>query len=227
MASMEFRVLGPVEAVDGDRLLPLGGPKPRALLAHLLLRAGHPTTRQDLIDELWGEQAPRSARDSLNVHAGLLRRALGTRLRTVPSGYLLQAGSDEVDASRFESQVQAVRARPRGPAETSALLGAALDLWRGKPFGGIPVGPTASAAAARLDEVESLLAGYGPLAVTATSERMLVFCEFGDEEAYLRYRLELAERLKLSVQAFQFRRIEKLPVTGSGKTDYGRLPVQP
>ena len=150
---MEFSVLGPVEVVDGDRQLALGGPKPRALLAHLILRAGHATTRHELIDELWGEEPPRSARDSLNVHAGLLRRALGPRLRTVATGYLLQASPEEVDASRFESQVEAARARPRSPAESSALLGAALGLWRGSPFGGIPVGPIATAAAARLDEL--------------------------------------------------------------------------
>ena len=35
---MEFRILGPLEAWNDGREVSLGGPKPRALLAALLLR---------------------------------------------------------------------------------------------------------------------------------------------------------------------------------------------
>jgi predicted ATPase/DNA-binding SARP family transcriptional activator len=150
---MEFRVLGPVEAIEGDRLLPLGGPKPRALLAHLLLGEGRAITRDQLVDELWGEAPPPTARDSLNVHAGVLRRALGPRLRTVSSGYVLEVNPEEIDALRFEAQVQVVRKRPGDPAASASALARALGLWRGPVYGGIPVGPTAAAAAARLDEL--------------------------------------------------------------------------
>ncbi len=150
---MEFKVLGPVEAVEGGRSLPLGGPKPRALLAHLLLGAGRAIGRDELVDELWGDSPPPTARDSLNVHAGVLRRALGARLRTVATGYVLDASPAEIDASRFEAQVEAVRKERRAPAESASALAAALALWRGPVYGGIPVGPTAVAAAARLDEL--------------------------------------------------------------------------
>lgn len=150
---MEFRVLGPVEAIEGGRLLPLGGPKPQALLAHLLLGAGRAIARDELVDELWGDAPPPTARDSLNVHAGVLRRALGGRLRTVASGYVLEASPSEIDASRFEAQVDAVRRERRRPAESSSALAAALALWRGPVYGGIPVGPSAAAAAARLEEL--------------------------------------------------------------------------
>jgi len=150
---LEFRVLGQVEAFEGGRSLPLGGPKPRALLAHLLLGAGRAIGREELVDELWGDAPPPTARDSLNVHAGVLRRALGSRLRTVSTGYLLEASPAEVDASRFEAQVAEIRRSPPPPAEFASALAAALALWRGPVYGGIPVGPSAAAAAARLDEL--------------------------------------------------------------------------
>ena len=150
---MEFRVLGEVEAIEGGRLLLLGGPKPRALLAHLLLNAGRPIARDELVDELWGDAPPPTARDSLNVHTGVLRRALGARLRTVPPGYLLDASPGEIDSTRFETQVDEIRKGSHTPAESASALAAALALWRGPVYGGIPVGPSAAAAAARLDEL--------------------------------------------------------------------------
>ncbi|MGI8610078.1 MAG: BTAD domain-containing putative transcriptional regulator [Candidatus Dormibacteria bacterium] len=150
---MEFRVLGPVEVIEGDRVLALGGPKPQALLAHLLLGGGRAITRAQLVDELWGEMPPPTARDSLNVHAGVLRRALGPRLRTVSSGYVLEVSPGEIDAVRFEAQVEAARSRRGDLAASASALAAALALWRGPVYGGIPIGPTAAAAAARLDEL--------------------------------------------------------------------------
>ncbi|MFN2464596.1 MAG: BTAD domain-containing putative transcriptional regulator [Candidatus Dormibacteria bacterium] len=152
-STMEFRILGPVDVVDGEQSLSLGGPKPRALLAHLLLADGRPVARDELLDELWGEAPPPTARDSLNVHAGVLRRALGQRLRTVPSGYLLEVGPDELDATRFERLLDGVRSRPRDAAGTAGALASALLLWRGPVYGGIVVGPSAAAAAARLEEL--------------------------------------------------------------------------
>ena len=150
---MEFRVLGPVEALDEDRRLHLGGPKPRALLAHLLLGEARVITRDQLVDELWGEVPPPTARDSLNVHAGLLRRALGPRLRTVSSGYVLEVDPDEVDANRFEALIEAAMSRTGDFVASTGALSAALAMWRGPVYGGIAVGPTAAAAGARLDEL--------------------------------------------------------------------------
>ena len=58
---MEFRILGPLEAWDGRQELPLGGPKPRALLALLLLHPNEVVATDRLIDELWGEESPERA----------------------------------------------------------------------------------------------------------------------------------------------------------------------
>jgi DNA-binding response OmpR family regulator len=60
--TMEFRVLGALEVWQGDRLLRLGGPKQRALLATLLLRAAQVVPVDQLIDALWDQDPPASAR---------------------------------------------------------------------------------------------------------------------------------------------------------------------
>jgi len=114
---------------------------------------GRAIGREELVDELWGDAPPPTARDSLNVHAGVLRRALGSRLRTVPAGYLLEASPSEIDAARFEAQVAEILRSPPPPAEFASALAAALALWRGPVYGGIPVGPSATAAGARLEEL--------------------------------------------------------------------------
>src|ERR1051326_6496875 len=73
---MEFRILGPLEVVEGDRDVALGGPKDRALLAVLLLHANEVVPSERLIDELWGEAAPVTAAKSVHLYGSHLRRAL-------------------------------------------------------------------------------------------------------------------------------------------------------
>src|ERR1044071_10409542 len=86
--SIEFRVLGPVEAVLEEGPVPLGAPKQRALLALLLLNANSVVPRERLIDGLWGEAPPASALQSLQVYVHGLRRALGGgRIETAGQGY--------------------------------------------------------------------------------------------------------------------------------------------
>lgn len=74
-----------------------------------------------------------------------------------------------------------------------------------------------------LDEVENLLRPYGPTAVLAKDNRLLVFCEYGDELTHNTYRQNLARTLHLHEEAFVFQRVSRLPLDGRGKTDYGRL----
>jgi hypothetical protein len=58
---VDFRILGPLEVRDSDRLVPLGGARQRAVLALLLTRAIEVVSRDWLIDVLWGEHPPESA----------------------------------------------------------------------------------------------------------------------------------------------------------------------
>ena len=73
---MEFRILGPLEVVEGDRVVALGSGKARALLAVLLLHANEVVPSERLIDELWGESAPATVAKSVQVYVSHLRRAL-------------------------------------------------------------------------------------------------------------------------------------------------------
>ena len=100
---MRFGILGPVEVIDDHgRVVALGGPKQRSVLAILLLHAGEVVSSERLIDELWGERAPASAANTLQVYVSKLRKALGDGvLLTRGGGYVLQSDRGEVDVDRF------------------------------------------------------------------------------------------------------------------------------
>src|SRR4051812_33283280 len=100
---MEFGILGPLEVRDGGRQIELRRQKQRALLAMLLLRAGTAVPSDVLIEGLWGEGAPRTARNALQNSVAQLRRVLGREL--LPrrgDGYLVDVGREQVDLGRFE-----------------------------------------------------------------------------------------------------------------------------
>ena len=81
----------------------LGGPKQRALLALLLLRANEVVSRGRLIDALWGERAPASAERSLDSYVSRLRTVLGAeRIERRAPGYRLRVDAEELDFGRFE-----------------------------------------------------------------------------------------------------------------------------
>uniref|UniRef100_Q029D5 AMP-dependent synthetase and ligase n=1 Tax=Solibacter usitatus (strain Ellin6076) TaxID=234267 RepID=Q029D5_SOLUE len=74
-----------------------------------------------------------------------------------------------------------------------------------------------------LDEIESMLRAHGPTAVISGPDKLLIYCEHGDEAAFARYRTDLAAKLKVNHRALEFFRLERLPVNGSGKIDYQAL----
>jgi DNA-binding SARP family transcriptional activator/pimeloyl-ACP methyl ester carboxylesterase len=150
---MEFLLLGPLEARDGDRVVELGGSKPRALLALLLLDAGRVVLPDRLIDEMWGERAPASARKMVHVYVSNLRKALGAGLlRTHSVGYSIEVAEDELDVARFERLAAEGRAASAAgnPAVASERLGEALSLWRGPALAGSGE-PFAAREGARLE----------------------------------------------------------------------------
>src|SRR5919204_5338496 len=98
---MQFRILGPLEVWEEDRVLPLAGPKQQTLLALLLLHANEPLSRERLIDELWGDAAPPTAPHNLHVYVSQLRKLLGAKggagsvaLATRSRGYVLEIEPD-------------------------------------------------------------------------------------------------------------------------------------
>jgi DNA-binding SARP family transcriptional activator/ABC-type transport system substrate-binding protein/streptogramin lyase len=163
---MEFRLLGPVEALRGGTPLALGGAKPRALLTLLLLHANEVVSRDRLIDGLWGDRPAGTAGHSLDVQVSRLRKAFEPEapLETRPSGYLLQVEPEQIDARRFERLLEeGRRANAEGrPAEGLEALEAALALWRGNALGDLAYEEFARVEAERLEE----------LRLVATEERI-------------------------------------------------------
>ena len=78
-AEIEFRVLGPVEAVLDGSTLPLGGGRQRTLLALLLLERGGPVTADRLVDDLWAGRPPAGATVTLPTYVSRLRARLGSQ----------------------------------------------------------------------------------------------------------------------------------------------------
>src|SRR5919204_4037898 len=139
----DFGLLGPLTVHREGVEVQLGGPKQRALLAILLLEANHAVTADRLIDTLWGDHPPDTAKNTLQVYVSQLRKLLPEgALETVPSGYRLAVAPDALDLARFEELGQQGRAALGiGDAATAAqALGAALELWRGPAPAGLAPG---------------------------------------------------------------------------------------
>jgi YVTN family beta-propeller protein len=152
VASVEFRILGPLEVADGPRLLQLGSGRQRKLLAILLVRANEVVSTDRLIDVLWGDSPPESAAKALQGYVSQLRRLLGRDLvATEPPGYALRVPPEQIDARQFERIVS--DARGTQPAERAEELRSALALWRGSALAEFADEEFARTEAARLEEL--------------------------------------------------------------------------
>jgi DNA-binding SARP family transcriptional activator/tetratricopeptide (TPR) repeat protein len=130
----EFGLLGPLVVRERGHELALAGAKERGVLAFLLLRANEVVPAERLIDALWPDDPPATARNSLQVRISHLRKVLGqSRIDTLKSGYCLTASFEEVDLLLFRRLVaDARRLRDEGDLnEAGEKLGEALVLWRG------------------------------------------------------------------------------------------------
>lgn len=137
MTAAAIRVLGPVEVVGVDGPFPLAA-KPRCLLAALLVADGGSRTPDELVEALWGSDAPASARKLVQVYVSQLRKSLPAEARIVtgPGGYSLEAPSELVDAAGFERLLEeSAAARRDGNHVLGLSLAAqASSLWRGRPY---------------------------------------------------------------------------------------------
>jgi DNA-binding SARP family transcriptional activator len=151
---MDIRALGPLKAVDGGTEVPLGGPKQRLVLAHLLLHANRPLSATWLVEAVWGDDPPSAARPTLQSYISHLRRALGAdRITTNGAGYTFHATPDELDVLRFEGLITSARGDASDPGETSRMLQQALDLWSGSPFADLDDAPALRTGITRLEEL--------------------------------------------------------------------------
>lgn len=154
---VEFRVLGPLEVLDGGEPIAVGARQQRLLLSLLLLNANRVVTTDRILEELWGDEAV-GKENALWVYISRLRSALGERevLVTRDHGYSLVVDAEEIDVNRFESGVLAGRALIKDdPAAASELLSEALALWRGPPLEEFAYEDFAQAEIVRLEELRS------------------------------------------------------------------------
>jgi DNA-binding SARP family transcriptional activator/tetratricopeptide (TPR) repeat protein len=139
-AELRYRLLGPVAAVGMDGPVRLGGPKQRTVLAALLLNANQVVSEDRLIDLLWEDRPPASARGQLQVRVWELRKLLGREVivRREP-GYLIEVRPGELDTELFDAVTEdARRLIDRGELRRGVeRLRAVLELWQGPPLGGV------------------------------------------------------------------------------------------
>src|SRR6266550_8054846 len=155
-AAMDYRILGPLEALDGERQLPLGGARQRAVLALLLLHRNETLTRDVIVDELWGEDAPPTAAKVLQNCVSALRKELPSdTIRRVAGPYKLTLEPDELDRDRFERLLAEGRAalETGDHAEASTQFRRALALWRGAPLSDLSYEQFAQDEIKRLEEL--------------------------------------------------------------------------
>jgi DNA-binding SARP family transcriptional activator len=159
-AAVDIRLLGPVEVLRYGQAVDLPGGRARSLLAILGLQVGQVIPSERLLDDLWGERPPSSARTIVHGFVSKLRRVLepdrdigstASLLETVGAGYRLTTDPESVDVNRFRRLLNDARSLP-GKQRASTLI-AALDLWRGPALTDFAYEPFAQRAIASLDEL--------------------------------------------------------------------------
>jgi DNA-binding SARP family transcriptional activator len=236
---MEFRLLGPLEALSEGLPLPIGGQKQRGVLALLLLHANEVVSTDRLIDEVWGARPPKSVEASLQNCISHLRDIVGHELiERRPPGYRLNVDPDRVDARRFERALESARALD--PPERAAALREALALWRGPPLSDVEFEGVGRVEVARIEElrltaleehidaelalgrhdlilgeIEALATRY-PMRERLRRQQMLALYRAGRQRealrAYQEARLELVEEFGLEPSE-ELRALERMIIT--------------
>lgn len=159
----EIHLLGPLEVTGPHGTVSWPGARRRSLFAMLALRPNHLVSYSSLIDGLWGDRLPATARKTLHGHVAQARKALSAAglaglLETRDPGYLLQVDRVAVDVHRFDEYTRAGRdALERGECRQAIdRFEAGLALWHGDPLADCPVAGWADAELIRLHEARAL-----------------------------------------------------------------------
>ena len=134
--TVEFRLLGHIEALLNGRRLDIGHARQQCVLVALLVDINHPVATDQLIDRVWADDLPHRARNALAAYVSRLRRVFdGADVQIVRErgSYLLKTDALSVDIHRFRHIASQARATA-DPAAAADLFDSALGLWRGDPF---------------------------------------------------------------------------------------------
>jgi DNA-binding SARP family transcriptional activator len=199
VGTIDFFLLGPLEARQRERPLRLGSIKHRMLLAKLLLHPNQVVSTEELIEAVWGEEPPPTVKQSLQNHVAALRKAIEAgngagpprTLVTRDPGYLLRVDPERLDLHRFQRlDHQGREALAAGdPARAADLLRQALALWRG---------PALADVAASADISWPELVGVEELQVASTEARI-------EAELALGRHHELVAELEALVRVYPLR----------------------
>jgi DNA-binding SARP family transcriptional activator len=158
---LRFSVLGPLTASRAGQQIELGWAKQQSVLAVLLLEMNRPVSVAKIVDAVWGQPAPRDARNALQTNISRLRRVLESApgndesrvLISTEGGYLLRGRPEHVDIAIFDRHLATAHdGRQRGDLPSAAAeIDLALAVWRGEPFSGLS-GPLIDAERQRLHQ---------------------------------------------------------------------------
>jgi DNA-binding SARP family transcriptional activator len=161
---VRIQVLGRTRAWVGGEPADLGPAGQRAVLGLLILAEGQPVSRAALVQALWDDEPPDSAVNILQTRVKHLRRALepgraarrpGSLILLAGDGYRLDAPPGSVDLAEFRRLV-----RLAGSEHDDRRLDEALRLWRGEPFGDVPVLGRHPSVIALAEEHRTVLTRY-------------------------------------------------------------------
>jgi DNA-binding SARP family transcriptional activator len=104
--ALVVHLMGTMRLLRNGQPVDVGGPKQQAVLAVLALSAGRRVSTDRLVDLVWDENPPASARRTVQSYIASLRRALGDGAALEPSqnGYTLNVDRGQVDLLAFEDQ---------------------------------------------------------------------------------------------------------------------------
>ncbi len=156
LSRMDYRLLGPLEFMDGPEPVTIGGAKSRVLLTRLLIDAGRVVSADSLVEAMWGESPPEKPTGALQVHVSRLRSVVGEGvIVTRPPGYLIRIDPDELDLEVCERLIEEGRRalREDAPGLAADKLRQADRLYRGRPLEGLADEDFARPVAVRFEEL--------------------------------------------------------------------------
>jgi DNA-binding SARP family transcriptional activator/tetratricopeptide (TPR) repeat protein len=153
-----FRILGPLEVSGSRGTIQIAPGRQEVVVAILVLQANRTVSISDLVDLIWDEEPPETARVQVQTCVSRIRKAFAQAeipgvIETRPQGYLLRVDERMTDYGVFTGLVaesRILQAQDR-TAEAARLLRSAADLWRGSCLSGI-VSPGLSRKTSRVDE---------------------------------------------------------------------------